>query len=44
MIRTALLADGMATTRVGSTLSARSSPQLEQSELEAKASLILGVL
>ncbi|QIY79006.1 chorismate-binding protein [Chromobacterium violaceum] len=44
VIRTALLADGMATTRVGSTLSARSSPQLEQSELEAKASLILGVL
>lgn len=44
MIRTALLTDGKATTRVGSTLSARSSPQLERSELEAKASLILGVL
>ncbi|MEO9385761.1 chorismate-binding protein [Chromobacterium phragmitis] len=44
VIRTALLADGMATTRVGSTLSAHSSPQLERGELEAKASLILGAL
>ncbi|MBM2885541.1 chorismate-binding protein [Chromobacterium phragmitis] len=44
VIRSALLAHGMATTRVGSTLSARSSPELERGELEAKASLILGVL
>ncbi|WP_199154006.1 chorismate-binding protein [Chromobacterium sp. ASV23] len=44
VIRSALLAHGLATTRVGSTLSARSSPELERGELEAKASLILGVL
>ncbi|WP_158248803.1 chorismate-binding protein [Chromobacterium sinusclupearum] len=44
VIRSALLAHGMASTRVGSTLSARSSPELERGELEAKASLILGVL
>ncbi|OHX12450.1 chorismate-binding protein [Chromobacterium sphagni] len=44
IIRTALIRDGVATTRVGSTLTRHSSAQLEQQELEAKAALILGVL
>ncbi|OBU87261.1 chorismate-binding protein [Chromobacterium subtsugae] len=44
IIRSALLRDGVATTRVGSTLTRHSSAPAEQRELEAKAALILGVL
>ncbi|WP_158903262.1 chorismate-binding protein [Burkholderia sp. L27(2015)] len=44
MIRCAALYKGVATTRVGSTITKYSKPQLESDELRAKASLILGVL
>jgi len=43
-IRCAALYKGIATTRVGSTITKYSRPQLESDELHAKASLILGVL
>ena len=44
MIRCAALYKGVATTRVGSTITKYSKAELEQNELYAKASLMLGVL
>ena len=44
MIRCAVIYKGIATTRVGSTITKYSKPELEHHELYAKASLILGVV